>query len=502
MELKRIKKVFRNPVVYLYFGLFFCFAYFAHQLPYCHDEWRWGIASAIDNLKHGFSGYNGRYLGNLLSIAVTRSEAVKILTIAVGMLLVIWLATKVLDGVKRVDRFFVFGVTTFLFLAIPRGIFQQSYAWIAAFVNFVPPVILIFVFFSCIQNVFSDEEIHYSRLSTVLVVPLGIATQLFSEHTTVYVVLLSIFILVYVYIKRKRIYLYHVLYFVSSVAGAILMFSNSAYRHAAANTDGYKSLGNKPGESFLYTIGETYVRDLSDMLFLHNWLINLIIISLCLFLILKNREKLSRRLRAAANGSAVILSMYGVYTVCKLVYPEWRILSSRVLNALVNALFPLAFFVAVCFVVFVFVPDKNRKAKLLTLFVSAPAMAAPLLVARPFGTRCLYASYTMFLLFALQMIIYFINDYHIDVRKANLLVWSVLLMLLVYYYSIFSDIGQVNRQRIQMINDSVKTGATEIVLPTIPYSSYTWRTIPENDQWMANFKEFYHIPQSTEVKFK
>lgn len=102
-------------------------------------------------MKRGFAGYNGRYLGNLLAVLITRSVMAKTLVIAVG---VVWLFHVMYKNIyfkeekKTKENLFLLLSCAFLILSLPATLFQQSYGWPAAFVNFFPPVFL----FSCSVN--------------------------------------------------------------------------------------------------------------------------------------------------------------------------------------------------------------------------------------------------------------------------------------------------------------------------------------------------------------
>lgn len=54
--------------------------------PYFKDDWAWGSQVGLDRLQSHFTGYNGRYLGNLLVMVLTRSLPVKIILMTAGVL--------------------------------------------------------------------------------------------------------------------------------------------------------------------------------------------------------------------------------------------------------------------------------------------------------------------------------------------------------------------------------------------------------------------------------
>lgn len=61
----------------IFIAMFVFFFGLAYMLPYTGDDWAWGGQIGIDRLHEHFRNYNGRYLGNLLVIALTRSNLLK-----------------------------------------------------------------------------------------------------------------------------------------------------------------------------------------------------------------------------------------------------------------------------------------------------------------------------------------------------------------------------------------------------------------------------------------
>ena len=72
---------------FIYIAAFVVFLYIGYKVPYCHDEWQWGLDERIELMKNGFKDYNGRYLGDLLALLVTRSVLAKAVVLAAG---VVW----------------------------------------------------------------------------------------------------------------------------------------------------------------------------------------------------------------------------------------------------------------------------------------------------------------------------------------------------------------------------------------------------------------------------
>ena len=64
----------RKGIVRTCCALFFAFMFLAYLFPYTGDDWAWGSSIGLGRLKSFFAGYNGRYVGNLIVLLLTRSK--------------------------------------------------------------------------------------------------------------------------------------------------------------------------------------------------------------------------------------------------------------------------------------------------------------------------------------------------------------------------------------------------------------------------------------------
>lgn len=64
----------------------------------------------------------------------------------------------------------------------------------------------------------------------MLLALLGFANTLIVEHLTIYNVILAIYVIVLALIKFRKIFIQYIAYFIGTIAGTALMFSNSVYR--------------------------------------------------------------------------------------------------------------------------------------------------------------------------------------------------------------------------------------------------------------------------------
>jgi hypothetical protein len=68
-------------------GLGVLLSVIAFQFPPSGDDWAWGSHYGVDRLHEDFAGYNGRYLGNLAVLLLTRTPWLAPFVVAGGLVL-------------------------------------------------------------------------------------------------------------------------------------------------------------------------------------------------------------------------------------------------------------------------------------------------------------------------------------------------------------------------------------------------------------------------------
>lgn len=236
INLNMILKRNKNVVLYLFtiafFGLFYYF------LPFAGDDWAWGSDIGIDRLSNAFDGYNGRYLGNLLIILVTRSVVFKVVFCTLIMFLLILFLSKIFDNLSNSNKSavnYVIAFSSVLVLILPNQIafgdlqpfqiFGSTIGWLSGFTNYVVPSVLILIFYY-----FVTEKEHENISLYIFLVFYGICACLCVEHYTLFCLLLSFGIFAYRYYFTKKICKKSLFFLLGSLIGSIIMFSNSSYR--------------------------------------------------------------------------------------------------------------------------------------------------------------------------------------------------------------------------------------------------------------------------------
>ena len=124
-------KIFKiKPIILI--GVFFFIM--SILIPLTGDDWTWKSERGIERLKSGFSGYNGRYISNLLEIISVRFELFKIFLMTCFSTLLIFFMSKLVFREDSNNRSIYVLV---LVILMPITIFQQTFGWVAGYVNYV-----------------------------------------------------------------------------------------------------------------------------------------------------------------------------------------------------------------------------------------------------------------------------------------------------------------------------------------------------------------------------
>lgn len=232
MKLKSNKNIIFYLFTILFWGLFYYF------LPFAGDDWAWGSSVGAERLKNAFDGYNGRYLGNLLIILITRSVIAKVLFCTFVMFLLILVLSKIFDSLsdnKKSTVNYIIAFSSVLVLVLPNQIafgelqpfqiFGSTIGWLSGFTNYVVPSVLILIFYYFVTT--KDEE---SKLIYVFLIFDGLLACMCVEHYTLFCLIFAFAIIVYRYYFYKKICRKSLCFFLGSLIGALIMFSNSSYR--------------------------------------------------------------------------------------------------------------------------------------------------------------------------------------------------------------------------------------------------------------------------------
>jgi len=236
----------RTAKLSFYFILFIIFGLIGAWMPLLGDDLHWATYFGSNYFPQGiFLKYDGRYLGDLLVISMTKFKPIAFIAYGTFMTTIVYLIQRIREQIalpKSIGLVSASLATIFIFLT-PSSIFKQILGWHAGFANYVPSLVFpLFMLYLVLRN-YDNKDVHYYRTSTFLIFFAAIGAQFFAEHITILNVFNSI--LVWIFLRKhfgehfKKILN---LILIGNFIGAFLMFINGAYIKILLGTDSYRSV--------------------------------------------------------------------------------------------------------------------------------------------------------------------------------------------------------------------------------------------------------------------
>lgn len=236
----------RTAKLSFYFILFIIFGLVGLWMPLLGDDLHWGTYFGSNYFPQGiFLKYDGRYLGDLLVITMTKVKPIAFLAYGTFMTTIVYLIQKIREQIATPKSIGLVSasIATSLILLTPKTIFKQILGWHAGFANYVPSLVFpLFMLYLVLRN-YDNKDVHYYRTSTFLIFFASIGAQFFAEHIT----LLNVFNSVLVWLFLRKHFGDHFkkilnLIVIGNIIGAFLMFINGAYLKIIFGTDSYRSV--------------------------------------------------------------------------------------------------------------------------------------------------------------------------------------------------------------------------------------------------------------------
>ena len=476
---------------YKFYIIYFAvWAYYACILPYGHDDWVWGSKIGIERLVSGFEGYNGRYLGNLIVLALTRSILLKTLLMAfmIGMIPIL---------IKKITRCELnFFVSLFLILVMPIEMFAMTVAWVAGFSNYV---VSAFFTLTCILYIFTFlEKMKEAKQDLgigMLLLILGFCSTLVVEHVTLYIACLSVGLIIYVFIRQKKIYIQHILFSIGCVAGTFIMFSNSAYHKTYAGEDPYRSMfvGGIIRQAY-----NNYFKVAYKFFFYENMWINILFAIVC-WVLWRNKDN---------NTTNRIKYFLRIYTVLF----GWCIFEKLSLNDNIVVQFEkidgcLSFILLGCqILILLMIFQKTSRFEYITFLIASKLfICSILLCVNPLSARCFFITYIIDILL-LALLIKEIIDRSIIGKQTFCTINKMLyvgimvtttVLLVIYSMNCYADI-----KRKRNLFSQIQEGLNTVEIKRLPFENFQRNPTPDKNRWsegVTGYKLMYGISKDIEI---
>lgn len=369
------------------------------------------------------------------------------------------------------NSFPVFLLLTLLTLFPGAGIYSEVYTWASGFENYVPPV---FLFLIClvILDYLSKKEKHNVRDLPlyILLSGLALASQFFSENSSLYFFVVSLFLLIATKIKNKKLDLGYLLTTFITLAGFIfMMISPPFFRSPGEEVIAYRSVPDSLAS--LVTTAFNNYRSFADCLSSCIFLIFAVSFSLVCYI---KKNDLKGKIISVSKFIFIFYPIYSIY--CAYFYDKFQIPGIN-LHKIINIILPLAYTLLAAYVALKTIKDKKNSKyfnKGAVIFILAIVSFVPLLVVSPVGGRTFYVTYVSL---ALSSAVFFydnIKDIKIRapvrerVKRAASL---VLAFLMIITLSSSVNLKYADNMRSEYLEEELDKGSKNIVIPLLPYNA-------------------------------
>lgn len=482
--MEKIKKLFEENKFYILF--FAAVTLIAFLFVPSADDWGWGSSYGLKLLENRFDGYNGRYLGNIFAIALTRMPVllpfIKSFTI-----------TAVLRYIIRYsetdDKSFMFLSASILI--IPTSLLTQGFIWTAGFSNYYISALIIIAGFSMIT---SGRKKSIPELVLILII--SVSGQLFMETYTLFAAALSALILVVKFRKEKKADAACIVHFIGCIIGAVIMFTNSAYVIIANGEDKYQKITvGSEEKSFITTCFERLFSDV-----LYNIVISCLPVLLALLIVsivlLKQQGKMKGGARAAVAAAFVSMAAFGGLAAY----------SAAVLHSKDKIFFFVGFtalsILTVCAAAFIKCLDEKSKKKVLVCFIAAVLLSVPFCVVSPVGGRC-FVCVDFLCIVALGEYFRHLNKEKIQRKKVNAFA-VILAFVLIFDAAGYATVNYYTHKKIETITAEAEKGSRLVTLQKtkLGFLTYGVDTEPYNKKYMRYFCDYYDLPEGLKTQYK
>lgn len=487
--MKKLKQnIKKNWKLYLFYTFLFVFLFIlTYYFPYSNDDWSWGSKTGLERLKLGFKDYNGRYLGNLLVILLTRCNILKALFMTITYFGIGYLIKRIVN--KNNNGIMIFSILM-LFL-MNKFVFRETIVNTSGFINYTFNMLLVLVFIAYIKDAFKKIDFKEKWYNLVLLFILGVCSTLFMENITTYLLALCTVLCIYSYIRYKKIPKSYLLYFAGVIVGSIIMFTNGAYLHVVKGDDFYRTVTTK--QSIIVTMARNYFNKIQPYAFSRNLIINFVVSGLMALLTCKFLS--NNKVTKWKKNSLEILNFISIFYSLFLMLGEkfdFEVVTgtSHYVTGFMTAIYCVSLLLIVILVFFDKSKyyDKSIGYKLIFYMVSIIVLLVPLLVLTPVGYRCSLPGIVIYILMASELYNLLIKDKNGYITK---ILFVSLVIVLSCYLHIYHSIYISNNERYESVKKQIELNINPIYIKKIKYDDYIWKNYPVSRSWEMRFLDFY-----------
>ena len=475
--------------------LWLAYVCLAWLFPYTGDDWSWGSSIGLERLGSFFAGYNGRYAGNLLVLALTRSKLLDAAIMAASFCMICFLSYQYSQDKAGSSLL----LAAALYFLMPKDMWAQIAVWTAGFTNYVPSALITVAFLVLTKEITAPElsERQNSLVQDIGVFLLGLVGALFVESITVFHICLAVAVILWMFLKFRKCRRVHIAFLAGSVVGACVMFSNGAYNRIAQGEDYYRHMPGTFRDTVYFAVDQA--GNILDYIIYGNLWFCVIVTALLLCLAvwsLKSGERKKIAVLPAMIHGCSLLALWQKDAI-------FDVVTGRIsMKALIAGFIPIA--VAVLYVLSIIVMvlcfvEKGRRFRMLLPLYCAVVSLAPLLIVDPIGPRCVFIGYFLMVVFTVDLFGYFRRKVHLQEKVWSRLIGVVVAAQFLFYLSVFYPIHHYDLLRLDAIKQQAAEGKTEVFMCDLPNTEYVWDGTPAGESWINKYKLFYGLGEELQL---
>lgn len=455
--------------------------------PYTGDDLQWSLTELSWNSFWALTKspmVNGRYLGNLFVIVMTKNIFVRGIIISLVLGGIVYLIKKETEA--------PYILIWAMLILMPVAVWTQSIVWTSGFTNYVISTLFLLGILLLLRRNYLSKPNFLSIMSNFALVFLG---SFFIENMTVFLVIVTSILNVVYFIKHKEINVALLGTLLASVLGTVLMFIQPAYHNVFTGEDTYRSFGNGIGGLIIRCFAN-YVFWVHRFTAFENVALITSITVLLAYYYHKNKSTYQRIQKQVLSLSFYVSFAFIIYIFLSRINLEW----SQGLEHMkyVNATITSFYFITLFTQIILLFRNKKCFGKILIPLIVIVGLLAPLAIVSPIGPR----NFFMIYVFEMVEVFYILKETGIDWERYKKYVSILLSIVFIYYVSIYSYMSSVSVRRdhyVQYIAN--ETDASLVYVPILPYSNYAHYSTYSDGYTSTNYKEYLGVRQDLELIF-
>lgn len=465
----------KENIKYILLVLFFMFVLFLS--PISGDDWgnyiegSQGIRHIFGNAIGMYFDWEGRFISRILINILTYH---KVLWNIINSLMIVGIIYYIVKIINPRNKKLAFLLSTLTIVMMNIFTFSQVVVWVAGNITylFVIPIML-YYFYQILQNN------KFTKVNCGICVFLNLIIPMFIEHMGVTLVVGNIIVLIYKYLKERKINKQLLIYLSISIISllAMLLSPGSIKRSKIENIEFNKlstidkifyNLPNfvyytyfiYPFLTLLLTVGNYYLSKQIKNKYLRLTTYTYLLVIPIIVAIIYTLSSLTRKTMSIQNNPLVI-SYFLVYTIIT--------------------------FYLICLY------SKNKRNMTIVFFyILGMVSNVVMLVSPTWGFRTSFGTY----IFLCMAYITIIDKSIIENKLINIILLIALSLMLIFYSILYISVARQNKEN----KDRIKASKNSDVIEIAKFPSFANCNInPTNSYHMQKFKEYFNIKENTKV---